>query len=82
MDYQNFKTAVADLDRRMASIVCQGYNDCSGLESAFKVTTNTVEMTDGCKDLLVFMFAQFAERRTANPGSNLINAASVLDKII
>lgn len=36
-DYEHFKEAIADLDRRLASIVCQGFDDCSGLEAAFKV---------------------------------------------
>ena len=35
--YKEFKEAVADFDRRMATIICQGFDDCSGLESAFKV---------------------------------------------
>ena len=36
-DYDNFKRSIADLDRRLASIVCQGFDDCSGLESIFKL---------------------------------------------
>ena len=36
-DYESFKKAIADLDRRMASIVCQAFDDCSGLESAFRL---------------------------------------------
>ncbi len=36
-DYENFKKAIADLDRRLASIACQAFSDCSGLEAAFKL---------------------------------------------
>ena len=35
--YQNFLDKIGDIDRRMATIVCQGFDDCSGLESTFKV---------------------------------------------
>ena len=35
--YKGFKGAVEDFDRRLATIICQGFDDCSGLESAFKV---------------------------------------------
>ena len=36
-EYEKFKASIADLDRRLASIVCQGFDDCSGLEAGFKV---------------------------------------------
>ena len=36
-DYDNFIAFIADLDRRLASIVCQGFDDTSGIEAAFKV---------------------------------------------
>jgi len=36
-DATNFRAAIADLDRRLASIVCQGFDDCSGLDSVFKL---------------------------------------------
>ena len=36
-DYENFNAAIADLDRRLATIVCQGFDDCSGPEAVFKV---------------------------------------------
>ena len=36
-DYNNFKKSIADLDRRLASIVCQAFDDCSGLEAVFKL---------------------------------------------
>ena len=36
--YKNFQEKIGDIDRRMATIVCQGFDDCSGLESTFKVT--------------------------------------------
>ena len=39
VDYENFQAAIADLDRRLASIVCQGFDDCSGLEASFKVSS-------------------------------------------
>lgn len=37
-DYEQFTDHIHDLDKRLASIICQGYDDCSGLESAFRVS--------------------------------------------
>lgn len=36
-DYTNFNNKVADLDRRLATIICQAFDDCSGLEAVYKV---------------------------------------------
>ncbi|XP_062322712.1 dynein axonemal heavy chain 11 isoform X2 [Osmerus eperlanus] len=36
-DYEAFKERVVDFDRRLASILCLAFKDCSGLESAFKL---------------------------------------------
>ncbi|KAK6170907.1 hypothetical protein SNE40_019193 [Patella caerulea] len=36
-DYQNFLEKIGDIDRRLATIICQGFDDCSGLESIFKL---------------------------------------------
>ncbi|XP_075778342.1 dynein axonemal heavy chain 11 isoform X4 [Pelodiscus sinensis] len=36
-DYVEFKTKILDFDRRLGSLLCVGFLDCSGLESAFKV---------------------------------------------
>ena len=36
-DFEEFNGSIADLDRRLATIVCQGFDDCSGSESIFKV---------------------------------------------
>ena len=36
-DYENFVQRISDLDRRLATIICQGFEDCSGMESVFKV---------------------------------------------
>ena len=41
-DYNRFTERIADLDRRLASIVCQGFDDCSGTEAALKVTIATI----------------------------------------
>lgn len=37
-DYNQFRERIADLDRRLASIVCQGFDDCASTEAALKVT--------------------------------------------
>lgn len=37
IDYHNFLDRIGDLDRRMATIICVGYDDCSGLEAVYKV---------------------------------------------
>ncbi|KAM6210848.1 LOW QUALITY PROTEIN: dynein axonemal heavy chain 11 [Sarcoramphus papa] len=42
-DYTEFKAKTLDLDRRLASVLCVGFHDCSGLESTFKVSTHTHE---------------------------------------
>ena len=39
-DYVAFKKQIADLDRRLASIINQAFDDCSGVESTFKVGYN------------------------------------------
>ena len=36
-DYNQFRERIADLDRRLASIVCQGFDDCPSTEAALKV---------------------------------------------
>jgi len=36
-DYKEFKKKIDDLDRRLAAIICQAFDDCSGVESAFKM---------------------------------------------
>lgn len=36
-DYNQFRERIADLDRRLASIVCQGFDDCASTEAALKV---------------------------------------------
>ena len=43
-DYVEFKLKIADLDRRLASIICQAFDDCSGVESAFKVYTARLKL--------------------------------------
>lgn len=42
-DYTEFKGKPLDLDRHLASVLCVGFCDCSGLESVFKVGTHTSE---------------------------------------
>ena len=36
-DYASFETKIQDLDRRLATIFCQGFDDCSSIESCAKV---------------------------------------------
>jgi dynein heavy chain len=37
VDYLDFQKKITDLDRRLASILCQAFDDCCNLESVFKV---------------------------------------------
>ncbi|XP_054276549.1 dynein beta chain, ciliary [Macrosteles quadrilineatus] len=37
IDYEAFQGNIEDLDRRLASILCQAFDDCSNLESVFKL---------------------------------------------
>ena len=42
-DYERFTWQIEDLDRRLASIICQGFEDTCGLESSFRVNySNTL----------------------------------------
>uniref|UniRef100_A0A8W4FMS4 Dynein axonemal heavy chain 17 n=1 Tax=Sus scrofa TaxID=9823 RepID=A0A8W4FMS4_PIG len=36
-DYADFETKIQDLDRRLATIFCQGFDDCSSIESCARV---------------------------------------------
>ncbi|XP_072155544.1 dynein beta chain, ciliary isoform X1 [Bemisia tabaci] len=36
-DYKQFQSNICDLDRRLASILCQAFDDCFNLESVFKL---------------------------------------------
>ncbi|XP_070581054.1 dynein beta chain, ciliary-like isoform X2 [Ptychodera flava] len=36
-DYEIFTKQLNDLDRRLGAILCQGFDDCSGVESVFKL---------------------------------------------
>ncbi|XP_014668470.1 PREDICTED: LOW QUALITY PROTEIN: dynein beta chain, ciliary-like [Priapulus caudatus] len=38
-DYSVFMNHIYDLDRRLGSIICQGYDDCTGTEGVFKMLT-------------------------------------------
>lgn len=35
--YEEFEEQLKDMDRRMATIICNGFDDCNSLESQFKV---------------------------------------------
>lgn len=50
-DYKQFQSNICDLDRRLASILCQAFDDCFNLESVFKVspTANLFINTSGQK---------------------------------
>ncbi|XP_037666336.1 dynein heavy chain 17, axonemal [Choloepus didactylus] len=36
-DYADFETKIQDLDRRLATVFCQGFDDCSSIESCSKL---------------------------------------------
>ncbi|XFF88688.1 hypothetical protein AB1E18_014907 [Capra hircus] len=36
-DYADFETKIQDLDRRLATIFCQGFDDCNSIESSAKL---------------------------------------------
>ncbi|XP_078609718.1 dynein beta chain, ciliary-like isoform X2 [Branchiostoma floridae x Branchiostoma japonicum] len=36
-DYKRFTDRIYDLDRRLGAIICQAFDDCSGIESIFKL---------------------------------------------
>jgi len=50
LDYADFQRKIRDLDRRLASILCQAFDDCCNLESVFKVRTVCVH---SCLTLLL-----------------------------
>lgn len=39
-DFSSFQERVADFDRQLSSILCLAFQDCSGLESVFKVSSS------------------------------------------
>uniref|UniRef100_A0A673H3H1 Dynein heavy chain tail domain-containing protein n=1 Tax=Sinocyclocheilus rhinocerous TaxID=307959 RepID=A0A673H3H1_9TELE len=39
-DFSSFQERVADFDRQLSSILCLAFQDCSGLESVFKVSNS------------------------------------------
>lgn len=41
-DYFQFKSKTLDFDRRLGTLLCEGLSNCSGLESAFKVSSWTL----------------------------------------
>ena len=50
-DYDHFLEKIDDFDRRLATIICQAYDDCSGLESIFKVRKMYCDVI--CTDLFM-----------------------------
>lgn len=56
LDYADFHRKIRDLDRRLASILCQAFDDCCNLESVFKVRTVCVH---SC--LIFFFFFSFVK---------------------
>lgn len=64
-DFSRFQERVEDFDRQLSSILCLAFQDCSGLESVFKVSnsgeTDLVQMnrkkhTVPCKSIPFFTF--------------------------
>jgi len=55
LDYADFRRKIGDLDRRLASILCQAFDDCCNLESVFKVRTVCVHRC------LIFLFVCLCE---------------------
>nr|XP_060503678.1 dynein axonemal heavy chain 17 [Panthera onca] len=46
-DYASFETKIQDLDRRLATIFCQGFDDCSSIESCAKYDAQLAASADG-----------------------------------
>ena len=40
-----FSEKISDLERQLANIICQGFDDCSGMQSIFKVITRPFILT-------------------------------------
>ena len=38
-DFNDFNKFVLDLDKRLASVITQAFEDCNGLQSVFKLIT-------------------------------------------
>ncbi|XP_039265498.2 dynein beta chain, ciliary-like [Styela clava] len=36
-DFKDFNENISDLERQLANVICQGFDDCSGIESMFKM---------------------------------------------
>lgn len=72
-DYNVFQSRIWDLDRRLAAILCQAFDECYNLEAVFKV---------GGRPAAAHVRLALVERRlTAHSSSQLIYiAGSVLDR--
>lgn len=44
-DYVVFKSKTLDFDRRLGTILCEGFFNCNGLEAAFKVSSEEAILT-------------------------------------
>lgn len=53
-DYVEFKLKIDDLDRRLAAIICQAFDDCSGVESAFKVNDSLLNAIFSVLECILF----------------------------
>ena len=56
-DYNVFEKQVYDLDRRLGSLLCQGFDDCSGLESIFKVSWLAQHISSEYKGVFIHSFS-------------------------
>lgn len=41
VDFENFKKNISEMDMKLSAILCQAFEDCSNLESIFKVRPKT-----------------------------------------
>lgn len=67
-DYNEFRERIADLDRRLASIVCQGFDDCPSTEAALKVLLKRIS-----KVAFLYLKCFFNLRRTLINNQNVHN---------
>ncbi|XP_071813348.1 dynein beta chain, ciliary-like isoform X2 [Apostichopus japonicus] len=76
-DYDNFEKKVYDLDRRLGAILCQGFEDCAGLESVFKLLDCYSPMLD--RPVIMEDFEPKYPKLLTIYNQDLDNAKEILD---
>lgn len=62
IDYEDFQRKIRDLDRRLAFVLCQAFDDCCNLESVFKVRIVCVYTGRSCESLPQTLYSDTSKK--------------------